>query len=127
MARRSTSSFTLVQVDSEGGAHTAYERLGVGPGCSNERVSQRLKELARIHHPDKGGSVGDMVALLEAARLLQGNRAAYDSLLRISKRLPVGCGVCSGNGVLQVRRGLRGPLVWGPCTACKGTGIKVKK
>ena len=49
-----------------------YRLLGVSPGDPPEAIRQRFRELARTHHPDRGGSAEKMSALNAAyARITQ--------------------------------------------------------
>lgn len=67
---RAYAGFALLPASSD---HWAV--LGLSPGASRDALTERYRELARIHHPDKGGdpslmaSINDAyrVALLEAA------------------------------------------------------------
>lgn len=51
-----------------------YRMLGVSPFDTEERVRERYLELAREHHPDRGGSADKMRALNEAYEKVQSHR-----------------------------------------------------
>ncbi len=44
--------------------------LGLPPGSGEADIKKRFRELAKIHHPDHGGSQDKMIELLEAYRKL---------------------------------------------------------
>ncbi|MBI5547952.1 MAG: J domain-containing protein [Deltaproteobacteria bacterium] len=54
-----------------------YYVLGVSPSADPDQVRARFKELALLHHPDRGGDAASMRRLI----------AAYDQI-RSGKRLP---------------------------------------
>jgi hypothetical protein len=49
-----------------------YRELGVSPRASEHAIRERYRELARLHHPDRGGSVEAMSRI----------NAAYERILR---------------------------------------------
>ena len=57
-----------------------YAILQVAPNASPEVIAASYKALARVHHPDKGGSADQMRAVVEAYEVLKDpqKRAAYD-------------------------------------------------
>jgi hypothetical protein len=50
----------------------AWSELGLPRGTSRAEVEARYRELARIHHPDRGGSVSRMAAINRAYHELKG-------------------------------------------------------
>lgn len=61
-----------------------YETLGVASDATADEIHARYRTLARLHHPDTGGSNGAMVSLNRAWELLRiaANRAIYDATHR---------------------------------------------
>lgn len=47
-------------------AEDCWTVLGVERGASRERLTQRLRELALLHHPDRGGTVAQMARINQA-------------------------------------------------------------
>ncbi|MFM7262737.1 MAG: J domain-containing protein [Acidimicrobiales bacterium] len=49
-----------------------FDALGLEPGASAEEIRTRFRELALVHHPDRGGDAGVMAGLLVAYRAALG-------------------------------------------------------
>lgn len=58
-----------------------YARLGLARHATSREVAAAFRRLARLHHPDVGGSADEFAALEEAYRVLRdpASRAAYDA------------------------------------------------
>ena len=58
-----------------------YERLGVSKDATPEEIKRAYRDLARIHHPDKGGDAEKFKTIQEAAEVLTDERRKmeYDS------------------------------------------------
>jgi len=58
-----------------------YSILGAGRDASREEIERRYKQLARRHHPDRGGDEEQMKSLNEAWRVLgdRDSRRSYDA------------------------------------------------
>lgn len=65
---------------------TAYEILGVGQNVSNEQLKKSFRELCHIHHPDKGGTQENFMAIMNAYRALENPalRSRYDAAMKIA-------------------------------------------
>jgi hypothetical protein len=61
-------------------ARDPYAVLGLPAGASTMEIKRRLRQLARIFHPDvEGGSADKMAEINEAVRALLGRTAADES------------------------------------------------
>lgn len=49
-------------------AQSCWDILGVQPGASRDAINERYRELARVHHPDRGGSNETMARINAAYR-----------------------------------------------------------
>lgn len=58
-----------------------YERLGVSKDASPEEIKRAYRDLARQHHPDKGGDAEKFKSIQEAAEVLtdERRRVEYDA------------------------------------------------
>ena len=58
-----------------------YERLGVSKDATPEEIKRAYRDLARIHHPDKGGDAEKFKTIQEAAEVLtdERRRQEYDA------------------------------------------------
>ena len=58
-----------------------YETLGVAPGATEADIKAAYRNLARKHHPDRGGDKGRFQAVEEAYRILsdKAKRTQYDN------------------------------------------------
>lgn len=88
--------------------------LGLLPGATVGDLKARFRDLALIHHPDRGGNAENFVAL----------RDAYNRLLAKLGQPPELqiCAECSGAGVVVVHQGFAAIRM--RCGACDGTGEK---
>lgn len=57
-----------------------YERLGVQKNATPEEIKRAYRDLARVHHPDKGGDTEKFKSIQEAAEVLtdEQRRQEYD-------------------------------------------------
>ena len=56
-----------------------FDALGLAPGASAEEIRSRFRELALVHHPDRGGDARVMAGLLLAYRAALGAKGAEDA------------------------------------------------
>jgi len=90
---------------------SALEDLGLDPQhATADELKNKYRELAAIHHPDRGGQA-DAFARLTAMH----KEAQYE--LKYRK-----CLSCTGTGVLVRARGFATTRI--VCTDCGGTGNK---
>lgn len=86
-----------------------FEILGLDPEVGPAAVRAKWRELASMHHPDKGG---------DPERFDKCNKA-FHAALEISMR-PKQCFHCNGTGKTEQRRGFHS--ITKRCIKCKGTG-----
>ena len=72
---------------------TAHERLGLAPGATKEEVRAAYRELAKKHHPDKGGD----------PERFQEVQDAYDIIAKGKRVCPQTCQGCWRCGMERVR------------------------
>lgn len=84
----------------------SVEALGLEPGCGPTAVKARWRELAALHHPDRGGDDGEFSRL----------RQAYVSAMAAEAVCPE----CRGLGKTVVSQGFHSVKL--VCTGCGGTG-----
>jgi curved DNA-binding protein CbpA len=58
-----------------GGADPAYGVMGLAPGCGRKAAHRKYLELAKVTHPDAGGTEAGMTEL----------NAAYERLLELER------------------------------------------
>jgi hypothetical protein len=113
---------------------TFYDVLGVSPSAKHEEIRLRFLELAKLHHPDSGGSPKEFAEISTAWKVL-GNkteRSMYDTKLQYTPeatmdaagydmsaetdegiRILMNSGYLKwGSHVLPVKRWILVPLVW---------------
>ena len=58
-----------------------YQRLGVSKDATPEEIKRAYRDLARQHHPDKGGDAEKFKSIQEAAEVLtdERRRQEYDA------------------------------------------------
>lgn len=104
---------------------TFYGVLRVPRSAQREQIHAAYIELARTHHPDKGGSHDAMAALTQAWAMLRDadKRASYDKLLDL---LGTKCGDCNGEGQRWKQKGFTARIgVF--CQSCNGEGFTAMK
>lgn len=87
----------------------AWQLLGLPETATPEQVKARWRELAAIHHPDRGGNAVDFTTY----------RRAYQEALREAE-VPKPCKSCKGLGKQKVSHGFYSTEV--VCPQCKGAG-----
>lgn len=80
--------------------------LGLGPLATPDEVKARWRELAGLHHPDRGGDAAEFHRY----------RLAYHQALKTASI----CKNCHGKGKTIVANGLSQLMI--RCPSCKGTG-----
>ena len=61
---RAYAGFALLPETAGAGDH--WTTLGIAPGASADELKRRYRELAGMHHPDKGGSAATFAAITDA-------------------------------------------------------------
>lgn len=89
----------------------ASDILGLTDESHFEEVRLRWRELANIHHPDKGGDPTKFDEL----------RKAYRQLMR-ELEAPRPCKGCKGTGKILINRGVASVHML--CQWCVGTGVE---
>lgn len=87
----------------------AFKQLGLAPTASAVEVKQAWRQLATIHHPDKGGDAAEFSRL----------RKAYSEALAEASA-PKPCTKCGGNGKVQHANGWASVDML--CNRCEGSG-----
>jgi len=90
---------------------TAFEVLGLGADATVDAIKARWRELAGIHHPDRGGD----------AEEFHKYRLAYHAALKIAEA-PKVCMTCRGKKRVQRAYGFTSLMV--SCPDCNGTGFR---
>lgn len=84
--------------------------LGLEPGCGPQAVKDKWRELAAIHHPDRGGNTVEFTTV----------RDAYVAARLYEDKLAAVCPICKGEGKVAMGAGFNKLLM--TCQDCKGTG-----
>lgn len=88
-----------------------FELLGLSESASPAEVKAAWRQLAAIHHPDRGGDQAEFDKL----------RKAYDeALAEATEAKP--CLVCEGTGKMVITHGWDSLRV--TCSICEGTGLR---
>ena len=90
-------------------AQSCFDKLHLSDDATPAQVKARWHELAREHHPDKGGNAAVFAEL----------RQAYEEATRIASQ-PKPCPVCDGTGKVTQRLGFSAVRL--RCLTCKGSG-----
>lgn len=86
-----------------------FETMGLAPTATPDEVKQAWRQLAGVHHPDKGGDAAEFSRL----------RKAYQEALAHASA-PKPCIRCAGTG--QVRHGSGWSSINLVCPECEGSG-----
>ena len=87
-----------------------HDILGVAVGCGTVAAKKKWRELAAIHHPDRGGMPSQFSAI----------RSAYQKVMTHEQKLEEVCPSCEGKGKVMTGVGFsKAPL---PCAQCGGSG-----
>jgi DnaJ-class molecular chaperone len=86
-----------------------FETMGLAPTATPDEVKQAWRQLAGVHHPDKGGDAAEFSRL----------RKAYQEALAHASA-PKPCTKCGGNGKIQHANGW--VAIDMPCSHCGGSG-----
>ena len=80
-----------------------YKVLGVHHDISDREIIDRYRDLAMVHHPDRGGDMDEFTQLNEAYHTLKDyrKRELYDNILRIRNACPT----CLGSELVKRRVG----------------------
>jgi DnaJ-class molecular chaperone len=89
-----------------------HDLLGVKPECGTAAAKAKWRELASIHHPDRGGFPSEFSTL----------RNAYLNVEKYERKLEAVCSVCQGIGKIPTGRGFNQILL--TCPNCRGSGQK---
>lgn len=92
------------------GRPSCFQTLGIDDNSTTDQVKDAWRELARIHHPDKGGNPDNFVPLLKAYK---------EALTKANE--PKKCASCKGSG--QTKQGSGFSFIHQKCNACKGKGV----
>jgi len=90
----------------------AHITMGLQPGCGSEAVKSKWRELAGIHHPDRGGSSVKFSTF----------RKAYVLVRQYEETQEAKCPACLGQKKVASGAGFNKLLM--PCQPCKGTGLR---
>ena len=93
-------------------AESAYQGLGLNPGCGVAALKEVWRGLASKHHPDKGGDPETFSKL----------RSMYTAALAEEVILESRCRPCGGTGVVWMGNGFGKMQV--TCHDCGGLGKK---
>ncbi len=88
----------------------AFDHLELPVSATPAEIRARFRELAAIHHPDRGGDAATFAAISRA----------YATALVVARQ-PVACTNCDGTGQTSRMRGWRKSVQ--PCPACQGAGV----
>lgn len=89
----------------------AAKLLGLPAGSTSDEAKTRWRELASVHHPDRGGDAATFDAL----------RKAYITVLQECSE-PKHCAVCQGTGKISHSLGFSSVATF--CVYCNGVGVK---
>ena len=72
--------FAFAEMSKLAASQTLYSVLGVSRHADNSQIRQAYRHLALATHPDKGGSAGEFLKVVEAFEVLSDaqKRATYD-------------------------------------------------
>lgn len=87
-----------------------FEELGLTDAATVDMVKSAWRQLASVHHPDRGG---------DAAEFSRVHKHYLEALMEASKPKP--CPTCEGSGKVLARRGFTLKIA---CPKCHGTGIQ---
>jgi DnaJ-class molecular chaperone len=90
----------------------SFKTLGLGEGASPAEVKEAWRQLASVHHPDRGGDAAEFTRL----------RKAYQEALDLANA-PKVCSKCGGNGRIQHANGWAAVDL--PCGHCGGSGVEL--
>ncbi len=88
----------------------AFARLGLPVTASSQDVRLRWRQLAAVHHPDRGGDAGTFTDM----------RAAMQVALEAAQARETRCPRCQGLGTERVTHGFSRMVL--PCPVCQGRG-----
>lgn len=86
--------------------------LMLQPGCGSVAVKAKWRELAGVHHPDRGGNSVEFNTY----------RKAYMAARQYEENLEALCPACIGLKKVVAGAGFNKILM--PCQTCKGTGLR---
>ena len=71
-----------------------YEVMGVSPGVTQDALKKAWRDLARKHHPDRGGDADEFAAISKAYEVLSDpqRRQAYDVARSVALSVRCACG-----------------------------------
>jgi DnaJ-class molecular chaperone len=102
-------------------ALTHYGTLGVLRCATHAEIREAFRDLASVHHPDRGGDTAVMAELTRAYAMLSrsSERERYDAWLEM---VGTPCVACGGAGARFKQKGFssRIPI---PCKTCNGEGV----
>lgn len=96
-------------------ADDPFTLLGLRPTASVKEVQQAFRQLAMVHHPDRGGNAVEFDKLMKASREAQVIAADQEPANRP-------CPTCGGTRRVFVGRGFATTKV--ACPTCQGAGKK---
>lgn len=107
-------------------AEKAAFTMGVafGPALDEAGVKERFRELAKQHHPDKGGCMDDFVQLDRSKEILLRWLARPQTEPADVSISSTRCPMCKGSGKRELRRGFRTMTM--VCGTCRGMGELVR-
>lgn len=84
-------------------------KFGLDDSATVDEVKKRWRELAAIHHPDRGG---------DSAEFSRWNKL-YEAAM-VEAQTEIECPICDGKGAIVKARGFHSTRI--RCSSCGGTG-----
>lgn len=101
-----------------------YEIIGAHASMNDSEIRDLYRKLARVHHPDRGGSADKFAAVSASYRAIATSLDRSKLAALYSLHVPA-CNGCGGTGAQRKQRGFTAATLTA-CPHCHGCGYSLE-